>query len=41
VEPTVSDRREAVNEAGASEMMREVNIRKRFAPGGGGLLTSH
>jgi len=25
VEPTVTDRRDAVSEAGASEMMREVN----------------
>ena len=31
IEPAVTDRVDAVSEAGASEMMREVNIRKRFA----------
>jgi hypothetical protein len=31
MEPKVTDRVDAVSEAGASEMMREVNIRKRFA----------
>ena len=30
-EPKATDRVDAVSKAGASEMMREVNIRKRFA----------
>ena len=30
-EPKVTDRVDSVSKAGASEMMREVNIRKRFA----------
>ena len=31
MEPKVTDRVDAVSEAGASEIMREVNIRKRSA----------
>ena len=31
MEPKATDRVDAVSKAGASEMMREVNIRKRFA----------
>ena len=31
MEPKVTDRVDAVSEAGASEMMREVKIKKRFA----------